>query len=221
MIGFYNYTVILTYIGLASGLMGIFSALCGTYSNLPLYFLILSGLLDMFDGTVAKTRKRSVHEKRFGIQIDSLSDLVCFGVLPVAIGYRLYMNAAYTDHKQIITVLFCIVTAIYLLCALIRLAYYNVLEEDRLMGLEVGPKKYVGMPVTTVAVILPFIYTVKKFLTISTFTYIYLASLFIIAMLFVMKFKIKKPGKLGMIILVLLGALEIVLLFLLYSPIAR
>jgi hypothetical protein len=44
----------------------------------------------MFDGKVARTKKdRTEQEKSFGIQIDSLSDLVSFGVLPAVIGFAM------------------------------------------------------------------------------------------------------------------------------------
>ena len=86
MLGFYNYTVILTYLGAASGIYGIITCLSRQSPRIGVLCLMLSGLCDMFDGTVARTRQRSDDEKRFGIQIDSLSDLICFGVLPAFIG---------------------------------------------------------------------------------------------------------------------------------------
>ena len=84
MIGFYNYTVILTYLGLLSGFGGI---LCASNGNLKaaIVLLLVAGFCDMFDGKIASTMKRTKAEKRFGIQIDSLSDLICFGVLPAVI----------------------------------------------------------------------------------------------------------------------------------------
>ncbi len=49
--------------------------------------LMVSGLLDAFDGRIARTKKnRTEQEKRFGIQIDSLNDVVCFGVLAAFLG---------------------------------------------------------------------------------------------------------------------------------------
>ena len=85
MIGVYDYTVIATYLSLLLGLAGIYSAA----QNAPLaamLYLMLAGLLDAFDGRIARTKaNRTDAEKRFGIQIDSLNDLVCFGVLPAAI----------------------------------------------------------------------------------------------------------------------------------------
>ena len=53
--------------------------------HLGVMCLAISGLCDMFDGKIARTKKnRTEVEKRFGIQIDSLSDIVCFGVLGVS-----------------------------------------------------------------------------------------------------------------------------------------
>ena len=56
-----------------------------------------------------------------GMLIDSLSDLICFGVLPALFGYM-------ASGK---TYLGFLAGCLYVLCALIRLAYFNVLEEER------------------------------------------------------------------------------------------
>ena len=70
MIGFYDYTVILTYISLASSILGMISA-CYARIGWAIFFLGMSGLLDTFDGKVARTKKnRTEDQKRFGIQID-------------------------------------------------------------------------------------------------------------------------------------------------------
>ena len=87
MIGFYNYTVILTYLGTLSGFLGITFAF-NEKPLIALICLIFAGLCDMFDGKVASTKQRTQQEKRFGIQIDSLSDVICFGVLPAVIVYQ-------------------------------------------------------------------------------------------------------------------------------------
>ena len=96
MIGVYDYTVLLTYLGFASGVFGIIEAFNGRIFP-AIICLMFSGLCDMFDGKVARTKKkRTVEERHFGIQLDSLSDLVCFGVLPAVIGYSLGLNQCYT-----------------------------------------------------------------------------------------------------------------------------
>lgn len=86
MIGYYNYTVWLTFVGMLSSVVGMGFAVQGKIIA-AVICLMFSGFCDMFDGIVARTKKdRTDEEKRFGIQLDSLSDIVCFGVLPFVIG---------------------------------------------------------------------------------------------------------------------------------------
>ena len=81
MIGFYDYTVVLTYISLVCSIFGMTQAISGRFRT-AIVCLALSGLCDMFDGKIARTKKnRTEDEKLFGVQIDSLCDVVCFGSL--------------------------------------------------------------------------------------------------------------------------------------------
>ena len=165
MIGVYDYTVILTYLSFVSGVFGI---LLATHGQLfpSILCLMFSGLCDMFDGKVARTKKRRTEEeKHFGIQLDSLADLVCFGVLPATIGYQLGINKYY-----MLPLIF-----FYPLAGLIRLAFFNVLEILRKSN---GPvKEYVGLPITSAALIFPFIWIFKRLLK-QYFVYLYAAFLF-------------------------------------------
>ncbi|MDO5292257.1 MAG: CDP-alcohol phosphatidyltransferase family protein [bacterium] len=201
MIGFYNYTVVLTYIGAACAMLGMFNAMEGR-ASFALLFLMAAGLCDMFDGTVAKTRKRTIQEKKFGIQIDSLADLVCFGVLPSVVGYSFIQGECSNPIYYVILVA-------YTLCALIRLAYFNVCEEERQQQTTEARKYYEGMPVTTVALILPLVYSFRGYMG-NCFTEVYFASLAIISLLFVLKFKIVKLKMRGMLGLLVLGILEFI-----------
>ena len=101
MIGFYNYSVILTYIGLVSSVFGI-TQVFENHMSIAFLCLLLSGICDLFDGKIARSMKnRTEHEKVFGIQIDSLCDLVCFGVFPAVIGYHynsVYPLSSYRKH---------------------------------------------------------------------------------------------------------------------------
>ena len=88
MIGFYNYTVILTYLSLAFAMVGIHLSFNGLY-QWAFICLIMCGICDTFDGMVARSKKdRTEEEKRFGIQIDSLCDLISFGEFPAILGYN-------------------------------------------------------------------------------------------------------------------------------------
>jgi len=197
-LGFYNYTVVLTYLGLFSGVLGIFNAINGNATS-AIICLMLSGLFDMFDGRVARTRSRTEKEQRFGIQIDSLSDLVCFGVLPAVIGYGIGLKSF--KYYPIL--------ALFILAALIRLAYFNVMEEERQKTTTEVRKYYEGLPVTTDAMLIPLLFCFKGFLK-DYFHIAYAAALVIIAFLFVSKVKIKKPGFRSLLLLAIIGAFEVI-----------
>jgi len=205
MIGVYDYTVLLTYISFLSGLTGIYFSVNGS-SFIAIICLMISGFCDMFDGKVARTKKnRTEEEKKYGIQIDSLSDLVAFGVLPSAIGYSIGIQKTYMFF------------VLYLLplCALIRLAYFNVTEEIRSSNTTEVRSEYLGLPVTSTAIILPIVYFLKKLFP-NYFIYIYAISLLIISVLFIKKFKMVKFKTKGLIVLSSIGTIIFVLLMLLY-----
>ena len=84
MIGFFDYTTVLTYASLVSAVLGIVFSFSGDgHPFIGSFFLLICGLCDAFDGKVARTKKnRTEREKNFGIQIDSLCDVIAFGVLP-------------------------------------------------------------------------------------------------------------------------------------------
>ena len=117
LIGFYDYTVILTYLGLISSVFGMTQAIHGDYKT-AIFCLAFSGICDAFDGRIARTKKnRTEDEKAFGIQLDSLYDIVCFGIFPALICYLLGVRGT----------LGLLLVFFYCLCAVIRLAFFNVL----------------------------------------------------------------------------------------------
>lgn len=198
LLGYYNYTVVLTYIGMLMGFAGILCAVDGKFPA-ALSCLMLSGVCDMFDGTLAATKKRDRREKRFGIQIDSLSDLVSFGLFPAIFIYR------FTES----TLQGATAGGIYLLCALIRLAYFNVMEEERQRISSSGRKHYMGLPVTSIALILPLIYIWYEaggFRLHAVFPITFT----VVSAAFLLPVKIKKPGLAGKMILVFIGAAEFI-----------
>lgn len=201
MIGFYNVSVILTYLGVVSAVWGMTAAVHGNF-KVALFCLMLSGLTDMYDGTIARKIKRSEDAKKFGIEIDSLCDLVCFGAFPVVIGFSLGMDFWYARIAYIL----------YLLGAVIRLAYFNVTEEQRQASTAARRKHYQGLPVTSVALILPIVYQIRRFYP-EQFPYIYVLMIFIIALLFVIDFKVFKPGKKCMLGFVVIGAIIAIKMF--------
>ncbi len=145
MLGYYNPSVILTYLSLVFASFGISRAMLGGEDDIfaAIFFLMLSGVCDMFDGAVAKRCKRNEEEKLFGIQIDSLCDLVAFGALPACITLSLAEHSAFAR----------IGAALILLSSVIRLGFFNV--QETLRDREERLTHYTGLPVTTVALLFP------------------------------------------------------------------
>ena len=183
LIGFYDYTVILTYISVISAVLGMVCAHRGSF-GVAMLCLFLSGFCDAFDGTVARTKKnRTEDEKAFGIQLDSLCDVVSFGVAPAFTCYCMGVN----------TVPGLVILCVYVVCAVIRLAFFNVQEAKR-QQVESGCNKYYrGLPVTSSAIILPAFYLLRSLLPGKVFTLALHGLCGLIAFLFILDFRVKKP----------------------------
>lgn len=182
MIGFYDYTVVMTYISFASSIVGMLCAIHGSF-NWAIFFLAFSGFCDMFDGKIARTKKnRTEDEKRFGIQIDSLCDVVCFGVFPILLCYQMGMN-------QIYGIVFLI---FYGLAGVIRLGYFNVLEEQRQNETSACRKYYQGLPITSMSIALPVLFFLSP-LFAPYFLLALHALVLLIGILFITDFKFRKP----------------------------
>lgn len=182
-IGFYDYTVILTYMSLMSSVFGMIFGIRGNFT-LAVVCLLLSGVCDAFDGIIARTKKnRTEDEKSFGIQLDSLCDVICFGIFPALLCYFMGVDG----------ILGMLVIFLYCLCAVIRLAYFNVLEGKRQKTEDGCNKTYRGLPVTSIAVVLPIIYSLKFLLLDFIFKILLHFMLGIEAFLFILNFSVKKP----------------------------
>ncbi len=200
MIGFYNPSVILTYISLVSASFGFSFILGGGEKSVfaALVALMISGVCDMFDGAVAQKVKRNEEEKMFGIQIDSLCDLVAFGALPALICLKLGGG----------NLLSKLAAALILLSSVIRLGFFNVQEimRDRTQKRE----GYLGMPVTLVAVTYPLLLVLGLLIPGAMHWYAP-AVLIFLAALEVSRFTLKKIYGKGKIVLLLVGVAEFVL----------
>lgn len=202
MIGFYNYSVILTYVSLLSSVFGMTQAIHGRFKT-AIFCLALSGLCDMFDGKIARAMKnRTEDEKSFGIQIDSLCDMVCFGVFPAMICYLLGVRG----------VIGMIVIAIYCINSVIRLVYFNVMEAKNALVSEDGEKFYKGLPITSMAIVLPLVFMVQFFIPDYAFRICLYAALLIVGILFVVDFKLKKPKNSTLAVLVVIVAIALAIM---------
>jgi CDP-diacylglycerol--serine O-phosphatidyltransferase len=104
-----------------------------------LYFacvLILAALIfDVLDGRIARWRQKS---SPLGRELDSLSDVISFGVAPAVVGYAFGMQGLYDR----------VILAYFVACGVSRLARYNVTAES--LGDATGKVRYFeGTPIPT------------------------------------------------------------------------
>lgn len=178
-IGKYNRSVILTYIGVGFAFAGI--ALC-VYSQIAAAFiaLVAAGICDLFDGVIARRCKRDKSEKEFGVQIDSLADTVSFLALPAVLGITLMESVGVFGY---------IVIFGYVLCGIIRLAWFNTSA-----AAEGVRTHFDGLPVTYAALIFTMIWAVLGFFPGLAFGgVIWAAGYAVVAVLFILNVKIPKP----------------------------
>lgn len=204
-LGFWHYGVLLTYLSAASGTVSVYLSLKVS----PFWgcvCLFLSALCDSFDGLVASTRKnRSAQDKKFGMQIDSLSDLIAFVVAPVSVGLGMGLDSWY----------FLILYCIFVICGLARLAYYNVSEEERAAE-KGGKRKYFeGLPVAIDVIVLPIAYLIVTMIAVPLFTAIFMAVCYgSMAFLFVFRFRMIKASPRGLLFTFLAVAVTVLALVL-------
>lgn len=194
-IGFYDYTVVITYLSLVSALCGMIQAASGHFYA-AVICLGICGTCDAFDGRIARTKKnRTNDEKSFGVQIDSLCDLVCFGVFPAFFCYQLGVNGIFG----------IVIISFYAICAVIRLAYYNVLEEKKKYGNYTADAAFYGLPVTMSSICIALAYCTNFVLPANIFITVMHIVTALVAFLFILDFRIeKKPSLKELILLIVL-----------------
>ena len=133
----------LTILNMFLGFLSIIFIMKGKYFDAGL-FILLAGLMDIFDGKIARSLGIS---SKFGVEFDSLADVVSFCVAPSLLVYNLYCE----NINYIVGAIFSFIP---LIAGTVRLAKYN-LDTD-----EDNPKSYfIGLstPISTVT-ILSFMY---------------------------------------------------------------
>ncbi|GEK29742.1 CDP-diacylglycerol--serine O-phosphatidyltransferase [Kurthia zopfii] len=138
-----------------------------SYSNAVL-FILIAALLDRYDGKVA--RKYNL-ESELGKQLDSMSDIISFGVAPAILMYEVTL----TDFGS----LGMIVAVFYIACGAFRLARFNVTESDGY---------FTGLPITAAGAILTVSYFFSGWLSPTFFLILFP----VLAILMVSNFTLKK-----------------------------
>jgi CDP-diacylglycerol--serine O-phosphatidyltransferase len=181
---------IITTFSLACGFLSIIFSLGGHFT-LAAWLVIASVVLDGLDGQLARKINFS---SEFGKELDSLVDVVSFGIAPAVLGYLfIYKNF----HFIAIIVLF-----INLTCSVMRLAKYNITPEEKMT------KYFYGLPTTVGGgLLVAFILIHKQYAKLPQPT-VFLALVLLLALLMISKIRylnldgLKQVlGKVGLIIL--------------------
>ena len=166
---------IFTLANLLFGFLALIWVIEGDYT-LASVMILLSVLMDSLDGKVA--RRLSVSSD-FGKELDSLSDLVSFGVAPAILTYQAIL---YPQQSEFLRYSGLGIAAIFTLCGAIRLARFNMLNITT---------HFIGVPITFAGGLLALLMLLRNTLP----WYIYLVSMVILAFLMVSTIKVSKLGK--------------------------
>lgn len=177
-LGYLNVPNLMTFTGLTAALLACSLSQQGEL-GLALICLMAAGIFDLFDGVIARKIQQSEDTAMFGKQIDTISDMACFGLVPVIIAM----------HTGLSGPLDFILQVFYVCSAAMRLGYFNVYG----MSIHEKSKYFTGLPVTYAALIFPVVFISMKVVE-PTMAYNIIRTCFVsVGVLFVLKIKVVKP----------------------------
>ncbi len=133
--GVYLFPNLITAAGMFAGFYVIIASTNGHYERAA-WFILLAAIFDGLDGKVARLTGTS---SKFGVELDSLADMISFGVAP---GVLLYDWALQPFGK-----LGWLAAFLYVICGALRLARFNVQVAT------VEARRFVGLPIPAAACI--------------------------------------------------------------------
>lgn len=189
--GKFNY---LTYLGVIFALIAMALTLNGE-PTLAMMAFIMSGVCDLFDGRFARQFVRTPQQEQYGIEIDSLSDMVNFVAFPTV----MLLTQAFNNYVSVLVVI------IYALAATNRLAYFNSSTKVEGHG-----QYFIGLPVTYSALFFPLLYLLDQWFAMDLFPILSHVMALVLAFLFIWKRPIPKPNGIAYAVFVLLALLTLV-----------
>ena len=193
MIGFWRKSVFITYLG---AFLAVGGYLLTLHYKMPVYAfvgMILAAICDMFDGKVARHEKnRTEQQKDFGVEIDSLADIICFIVIPALTIHQMMSGHLLIDGTDALVCKWyqVVILALYVVCGIVRLAYFNVAMSYKNKAIEY----YTGLPVPVSVPIFALVWLIAKLfkLDIDTRALIYTFVVPVVGYLHISKIRIKK-----------------------------
>ena len=164
---------VFTFINLSCGIISILSVMNDNYAYAGI-FILIAGLVDRYDGRIARFLDVS---SELGKELDSLADLVSFGVAPSILIYILFEFSSF-GPKGLLG--FALLLA-FPICGAYRLARYNTSDFDG---------TFTGVPITIAGCFM----AIFALLNLKDRTSAYIAIIIMITFSYLMvsKFKLKK-----------------------------
>lgn len=164
---------VFTFINLSCGIISILSVMNEKFAYAGV-FILLAGLVDRYDGRIARFLNVS---SDLGKELDSLADLVSFGVAPSILVYILFNLKSFGPNGT----LGFVILLIFPICGAYRLARFNTAEFDG---------SFTGIPITIVGCFM----AIFSLLNLKATTSIYIVAVLMIlgSYLMVSKVKLKK-----------------------------
>ena len=135
------------------------------YYSYSVLFIFIAAFLDRYDGKVARKYNQ---ESELGKQLDSMGDVISFGIAPALLMYEVVLHEfSYAGMTM---------TVLYIICGALRLARFNVTQSTGY---------FVGLPITAAGTLLTlsfffidnlsgvfymFLFPILSILMVSTFT---------------------------------------------------
>ncbi len=194
-----------TLLALCAGLSSIRFALMDNFSWAAAA-IVLAALLDNLDGRVARLLSG---DSRFGVELDSLSDFVSFGVAPVLVLYLWSWDGRTEWAWALVT--------FYVICASLRLARFNTRTQE---DIPAWPRTYfmgLSSPAAAGVVLLPLMIDIEFSLALSEFPVISGAAALFAAIMMITRVPtyslkgIKVPPKMVLLIFLVMSLFAVML----------
>jgi CDP-diacylglycerol--serine O-phosphatidyltransferase len=130
---------LITYLSLTAALAAVAAAMHGSAAGAGA-LIAVAALADTFDGKFARLFNRNQEQQAMGVELDGLSDSVAFGIVPL-----LAVALLTPWGTRPAELLWWLAGGIYAVCALTRLAFYNI-SHAQVAG-------FVGVPAPVAALI--------------------------------------------------------------------
>ena len=136
---------IISLLNMASGFLAIIFSI-NQELNIAAILMIIAIMFDSADGWVARKINRQ-DELGFGKNIDSLSDIVSFGVAPA-----IFLYSCINTTPGIFQIIVVLVSLLIVVCGVLRLTRYNVIAG------KIDTKDFIGFPIPGISLILASFY---------------------------------------------------------------